>query len=195
MNTPEKIRKIREEQDLSLKGLYHTILDRYGPKYAIDYSTLKRIQSGKAKPTNFSLYRISMGLGVPLNALEEDKPEDPLIKFIPKDGPEGCFDYAPAKAHADRLSSKRLKGLLPQKLIIEAKTKTIIEKDPEPTPEVTYQKWIYGLRGKVTLVIENNRYTIKAGDACFFESHHEHYFENETQITVSCLVVQCPPHL
>jgi len=195
MTTAEKMRKLREERGLTLQGLHNTILEHYGPQYAIDYSTLKRIQAGKVKPNKFSLCRICMGLGVPLNALEDDKPQDLLVKFIPQNDPEGCFDYAPAKAHADRLSTKNLKGMLAQKLVIESKSRTIIEKDPNPTSEITYQKWVYGLRGEIWLIVEGKRYKITAGDSCFFESHHEHYFENESQITVSCLVIQCPPHL
>ena len=195
MTTAEKIKKLRDERGLTLQGLHKIILEYYGPKYAIDYSTLKRIQAGKVKANKFSLCRISMGLGVPLSALQEDKPYDPLVKFIPQNDPEGCFDYAPHKAHADRLSTKELKGMLAQKLVIEEKSRTIIEKDPAPNEKIAYQKWVYGLRGEVMLVIEGKKYKITAGDACFFESHREHYFENESEITVSCLVMQCPPHL
>ena len=192
MEIQERIRRIREEKGLKLTDLYDRIKDQFGPR-AIDYSTLKRIQSGRTKPSEFSLYRISMGLGIKLSELEGE--DDQLVKFIAKDKPEGHYDYTPVKAHADKLSTRRLKGMLPQKLHLAAQAKTRVEKDPEPANGVIYQKWIYGLKGKITCVIEDKKYVVGKGDICFFDSHHEHYFENTSAKSSACLVIQCPPYL
>jgi mannose-6-phosphate isomerase-like protein (cupin superfamily) len=191
MQVYDRIKKIREEKGLKLIDLYNRIAEQFGPR-AIDYSTLKRIQSGKTKPTDFSLYRISMGLGIPLKDLKED--ENAVVKFIPCDKPEGRYDYTPVKAHADKLANRKLKGFLPQRLVLSAGAKTRIEKDPENTTEVIYQKWVYGLKGEITCVVNEERFILKRGDTCFFESHHPHYFENNSSKTSTCLVIQSPPY-
>lgn len=193
MEIREKIRTIRQDKGLTLKELYRRIKEQFGPR-AIDYGTLKRIQAGKTKPTEFSLYRISMGLGVKLKELRGEK-ENVLLTFIPKDKPEGHYDYTPINAQADKLSTGRLTGILPQRLSLKPGAKTRIEKDPEPTPEIIYQKWVYGLRGEIVCIVGNERCVIRKGDTCFFESHNEHYFENTSAKTALCLVIQCPPYV
>jgi transcriptional regulator with XRE-family HTH domain len=191
MQIYERIKKIREEKGLKLIDLYDRIAEQFGPR-AIDYSTLKRIQSGKTKPTDFSLYRISMGLGISLKDLKED--ENAIVRFIPFDKPEGRYDYTPIKAHADKLAGPKLKGFLPQRLILSPNSKTRIEKDPENTREVIYQKWVYGLKGEVTCVVNEERFILKRGDACFFESRYPHCFENNSVKTSTCLIIQSPPY-
>lgn len=193
MKIHERIRKIREQKGLKLIELYRRIKEHFGHK-AINYRTLKRIQAGETEPTEFSLYRISIGLGIKLKDLMAEEKDSP-VKFIPKDKPEGHYDYAPAKAHADKLATRKLKGMLPQKLFLAPKAKTRVEITPEAEGEKTYQKWVYNLKGETVCVVEGKRYVLKRGDACFFDSHHSHYFENTSSKHACCLVIQCPPYI
>lgn len=193
MKVHERIRKIREEKGLKLIDLYRRIKEHFGPK-AINYRTLKRIQAGDTEPTEFSLYRISIGLGIRLkDLLAEEK--DVLVKFIPKDKPEGHYDYAPACAHADKLATRKLQGMLPQKLFLAPKAKTRLETTPEKKDTQTYQKWVYGLKGETVCIVGEERYVLTRGDACFFDSRHAHYFENTSAKPACCLVIQCPPYI
>jgi len=189
----ERIQTIRQEKKLKLIELQRRIKVMFGQR-AIDYRTLRRIQSGETDPSEFSLYRISMGLGITLKELLEGIPE-PLIKVIPKDKPEGYYNYTPVKATAEKLSTRKLKGLLAQKLTIAASATTRLEQDPSPLPDKAYQKWIYCLKGELIVSAGNEKITLKRGDCCFFDSHNPHYFENTSKKISQCLVLQSPPYL
>jgi transcriptional regulator with XRE-family HTH domain len=193
MEIHERIRKLREDKKLKLRDIYKHIHEQWGPE-GITYVTLKRIQSGKTKPKKTSLYQIALVLGVSLEELEGKDP-NALITFIDKNDPPGKYDYTPVKAYGDKLSTIKAKNMLAQKLALAPGTKTRTEKDPSPTENVTYQKWVYGLKGEIACVVGNERCVVTPGNVCLFDSHHEHYFENLARKTSYCLVVQTPPHL
>ena len=48
---------------------------------------------------------------------------------------------------------------------------------------------------EIACVVGNERCVITPGNACLFDSHHEHYFENLARKASYCLVIQTPPHL
>ena len=192
MEIHERIRKLREDKKLKLKDIYNLIREQWGPK-AITYVTLKRIQSGKTKPKKLSLYQIALVLGVSREELEGKDP-NALITFIDKDDPPGKYDHTPVKAFGDKLSTQKLKGALAQRLVLQTGAKTRPEKDPDPTENVTHQKWVYGLKGEIACMVDNERCVVTPGNICFFDSHHEHSFENLGRKAASCLVIQIPPH-
>jgi len=193
MEIGEHIRKLREDRKLTLYDIYCKIKEQWGPK-AISYRTLKRIQSGQTKPKRLSLYQIALVLGVSREELEGKDPKA-IITFIDKDDPPGKYDHTPVKAFGDKLSTSKLKGALAQKLVLQGQAKTRPEKDPDPTENITYQKWVYGLKGEIACVVGNERCVLTPGNVCFFDSCHEHYFENLSKRTSYCLVIQTPPHL
>jgi transcriptional regulator with XRE-family HTH domain len=191
MQLHDKIRQIREEKGLKLVDVYERIKEQFGPR-AINYRTLQRIEAGETEPGEFSLYRISIGLNVKIKDLQVE--ENTLAKFIPHDKPQGHYDYPHTKARAIKLSTGKLKGLLPQKLILAAGAKTPIEKNIDPDNLKIYEKWVFGLKGQITCVVENEEYVIGKNDVVFFEAQNAHYFENRSAKSASCLVIYSPPY-
>ena len=183
MKTHERIRSIRESKGLKLMEVYNRIKEHFGPRKKIHYRTLQRIEAGDTEPAEFSLYRISFGLGIKLSELRGEEENIPA-KFIPKDKIQGHYAYPHTK----------LKGLLPQRLDLAPKAKTPIEKNIDPLGEKIYEKWVFGLKGEITCTVEGEKYLITKGDVLFFEGHNSHYFENNSSKKAYCLVIYCPPY-
>jgi mannose-6-phosphate isomerase-like protein (cupin superfamily) len=195
MTTAEKLQLIREEKKFSLRKIHRQIVSFFGPDKAIDYATIKRINAGLHKPTEFSLYQISLGLGTTVDELRSDDENAELGKIIRKNKPEGHYDYTPNNAVAYKFSTARLKNMLAQKLRITGKAKTCVEKTPGPEDNKMYQKWVYVLKGEITVVVKEVEFKLKKDDVFFFEAHNEHYFYNPTERMGWCIIIHNPPYL
>lgn len=100
--------------------LYRRIQAAFAAK-AIDRRTLTRIISGANEPTGQSLYQVSIGLGVSIQELYQGTEEesDP-IQFIPKNKPQGRYNYTQEKgrkaSYADILCAENLKKYASSKI-------------------------------------------------------------------------------
>jgi len=191
MKLHEKIRSIRKDKGLKLTDVCHRIEEHFGPR-KIHYRTLQRIEAGETEPTEFSLYRICFALQIKLSDLLEEN--ESIAKFIPKNKPQGRFEYLNTTSYATKLSTRKLKGILPQKLFLSAGDRLPMEKDIDESGEKIYEKWIYGLKGETTCIVNGKKYTLNKNDVLFFEAHHPHNFENNSSKSAVCLIIYCPPY-
>lgn len=193
MKLHEKIRQVRKEKRLSLLDLENILKGIFG-KNALRYNTLYRIEKGLRDARVSSLSQICIGLGISLRELKEgtEAEEHPsLADLIKRRDKTASYVYS-EKAVAQILCRDKL-SFLSLRLILDAGGNTKLEQDPVELG--SFQKWIYGLKGAVTCVIGQEKHTLKKDECLSFESTIPHYFENNTNQKVICLIIQNPRHI
>jgi transcriptional regulator with XRE-family HTH domain len=188
----EKIRQERKEKGLSLTELEEKLVEIFGNK-ALRYNTLYRIEKGLRDARVSSLAQICIGLGISLKELKEGTEEEKLslVEIVKKRDKIAQYVYS-EKAYAQILTKEK-QPFLGLRLILEAGGKTKLEQDPIELGR--FEKWVYGLKGRITCVVGQERHLLKKDDALCFESNLPHYFENNTNQKASCIIVQNPKHI
>ena len=192
MKLHDKIREIRKEKGLSLTALEQRLKEIFGNK-ALRYNTLYRIEKGLRDARISSLSQICIGLGISLKELKEGTEEEKfsLVDFIKKRDRIAQYVYS-EKAYAQILTKEK-EPFLGLRLMLGPGGKTKLEQDPVELGK--FEKWVYGLKGKVTCVIGQERYALKKDEVICFESTLPHSFENNTPQKASCIVIQNPKHI
>jgi transcriptional regulator with XRE-family HTH domain len=192
MKLHEKVRKIRKEKGISLRRLHANLIEIFGNK-ALRYNTLYRIEKGLRDGRSSSLSQICLGLGVSLKELkegtEENKPQ--VATLIRKRDRTRQYVYS-EKALAQILSGAN-QSFLVEQLNLEPGGATKLEQDPSELGR--FEKWIYCLKGKITVNVGANKFVVSKDEVLFFESTIPHYFENTRLKKASCLIIQNPKHI
>lgn len=192
MTLGEKIRQVRKRKNMSLRDLEKRLKDTFGEE-ALRYNTLYRIEKGLRDPRVSSLSQICLGLGVSLKELKEGTNEErsSLIDFVQKTDKTARYMYS-EKAYAQILTAEA-RPFLALRLVLEPGAQTKPERDP--TELGKFEKWIYGLKGDITCVVNQDRFIVKKDDVLCFKSNLPHYFENNTQQKAVGLLIQNPRHI
>jgi transcriptional regulator with XRE-family HTH domain len=192
MELHEKIRQIRKEKGLSLTALEQRLKEIFGKK-ALRYNTLYRIEKDLRDARISSLSQICIGLGVSLKELKEGTKEErlSLVDIIKKRDKIAQYVYS-EKAYAQILTKEK-EPFLGLRLILDPGGKTKLEQDPIELGK--FEKWIYGLKGKITCTIGQERHILKKDEVISFASTIPHSFENNTSQKASCIIIQNPRHI
>lgn len=191
MKLGERIRQIRLERGLSLTNLEERLKEIFGKK-ALRYNTLYRIEKGLRDARVSSLSQICIGLEISLKDIKEGTEEEKfsLIDHIRKR--DRIAKYVYSNAHAEILSKERL-PFWALRLILNPGGKTLLEQDPLELGK--FEKWVYGLKGKITCVVGENKFILAKDEVLSFESNIPHYFENNSLKKASCIIIQNPKHI
>jgi len=192
MKLHEKIRRVRKQKGLSLTNLEARLRDIFGDK-ALRYNTLYRIEKGLRDARIASLSQICIGLEVSLKELKEGTEEEKfsLVDHITKRDKIAKYVYS-ENARAEILSKEK-QPFLGVRLVLEPGGKTNLEQDPIELGR--FEKWAYGLKGKVTCVVGQEKLILGKDEVICFESTLPHYFENSTPKRASCIIIQNPKHI
>ena len=192
MKLHDKIRQMRKDKGLSLTALEARLKEIFGAK-ALRYNTLYRIEKGLRDARVSSLSQICIGLGISLKELKEGTEEEnfSLVEIIRKRDKVAQYIYS-EKANAQILTKEK-QPFLGLRLVLAAGGQTKIEQDPIELGR--YEKWVYGLKGKVTCVVGQVRYVIRKDESLCFESTIPHCFENNTPVKAACIIIQNPRHI
>lgn len=192
MKLHDKIRQVRKEKGLSLRDLETRLVEIFGKK-ALRYNTLYRIEKGLRDPRVSSLSQICIGLGISLKEVKEGTEEEKfsLVDAIKKRDKVAQYVYS-EKAHAQILTTEK-QPFLGLRLILDPDGKTKLEQDPIELGK--FEKWVYGLKGRITCVVGQERFEVRKDEALMFESNLPHYFENNTSKKTSCIIIQNPKHI
>jgi transcriptional regulator with XRE-family HTH domain len=192
MKLNEKIRHIRKEKGLSLRDLQQRLVEIFGSK-ALRYNTLYRIEKGLRDARVSSLSQICIGLGISLKELKEETEEEKpsLVDSIRKKDKVAQYVYS-EKAYAQILTREK-QPFLVLRLVLEPGGKTKLEQDPIELGR--FEKWVYGLKGKITCLVGQEKYLLKKDEVLCFESNLPHSFENNTPQRASCIIIQNPKHI
>lgn len=192
MKLGERIRQIRRERGLSLTDLEARLREIFGNK-ALRYNTLYRIEKGLRDARISSLSQICIGLEVSLKELKEGTEEEKfsLVDYIKKRDRIASYVYS-ENAQAEILSKEK-QPFLALRLVLNPGGKTNLEQDPIELGR--FEKWIYGLKGKITCVVGQEKLILAKDEVVCFESNIPHYFENNTLKKASCIIIQNPKHI
>ncbi|MFJ4029479.1 helix-turn-helix domain-containing protein [Paenarthrobacter sp. NPDC089989] len=142
----------------------------------ISVSTLSRLESGQRKPTLELLLPIARLHQVPLEELI-DAPEtgDPRIHLKPH-----VHHWGTALP-----LTKRAGGIQAFKMILPGSTG---KQEPNPQSHEGYD-WMYILNGKLRLILGENDFILKAGEAAEFDTRTPHWFASATSEPVELLTL------
>ncbi|MFK0004236.1 helix-turn-helix domain-containing protein [Paenarthrobacter sp. NPDC090522] len=142
----------------------------------ISVSTLSRLESGQRKPTLELLLPIARLHQVPLEELI-DAPEtgDPRIHLKPH-----VHHWGTALP-----LTKRAGGIQAFKMILPGGTG---KEEPNPQSHEGYD-WMYILNGKLRLILGENDFILKAGEAAEFDTRTPHWFASATSQPVELLTL------
>ncbi len=192
MKLGEKIKQIREEKGLTtVQALAARLKEVFGKK-ALGYNAIYRIEKGLRDPRISSLGQICLALEISLKDLKEDTEEEKFSLVDQIKRRDTTAKYVYSNAHAEILSKDRQR-ILALRLILFPGGKTNLEQDPLELGK--FEKWVYGLKGKTTCVVGENKYILGKDEVLAFESNIPHYFENNTLKKAACIVVQNPKHI
>ena len=192
MKLCEKIRLVRKQKGLSLTNLEARLRDIFGDK-ALRYNTLYRIEKGLRDARIASLSQICIGLEVSLKELQEGTEEEKssLVDHITKRDKIAKYIYS-QNAYAEILSKEK-QPFLSMRLVLEPGGKTNLEQDPIELGK--FEKWAYGVKGKITCVAGQEKLVLGKDEIICFESTLPHYFENNTLKKAICVIIQNPKHI
>ena len=193
MKLGERIKQIRTQKGLSLRDLSERLKIIFGSK-AIRYNTIYRIEKGLRDAKRISsLSQICIGLEVSLKELKEGTEEEKisLVDHIKKRDKTAKYIYSP-NARLEILTQER-QPFLGVRLVLLPGGKTTLEQDPAELGR--FEKWVYGLKGKITCLIGQERLILAKDEVICFESSVPHYFENNTTQKASCIIIQNPKHI
>ena len=176
-----RIRALRKSHGLSLEAL----ADASG----VALATLSRLENNKHGGTLTTHRKIADALGLPLADLYRDLSfsEERVAQVAPAHRDAERFQYdekVSAILLATQVSRKRM---LPQLLILQPRGQTTVEQAPAGT-----DRWIFGLRGTVEVMVGAQRYRLPAGQSLYFKADQPHRFRNPTRAAAKCLSVTSP---
>jgi transcriptional regulator with XRE-family HTH domain len=171
----ERLRKIRRTQGRTLKEI--------AGNAAITVSLLSKIENNKSQPPIATLTRIAGSLGVSISSLLSDAHESGTI-FIPAKNTSQT-------TRADKgyeffsFATQRTAKLMDVFLFSAKKG----EVSPQPMCH-SGEEFVYVLSGKMQYSVGSAQYTLRAGDALYFDSEADHDLQPLTK-EVKYLAVFC----
>ncbi len=174
------LKKMRKKQGLKLSDLAELT--------GIQPATLSRIENQKMRGTVESHMKIARALSIDITqlyqaAINEDKE-------IPDRPQEDAVDiFSPNEKSSYEILTPKVftKKMLPTLLQVEANGKTNIEQSPAGS-----EKFIYVLEGDIDIIIEKEKYSLRANHSLYFEASLKHYFINQGAQTAKILCVVTP---
>jgi quercetin dioxygenase-like cupin family protein len=191
MKLGDKIRKIRKDvMKIRLKDLHDKLTTIFG-RQAISYKSLIRIENNQLDGRLKSIHQIACVLGMDVKELlsgtdrELTQEKAILADIIRKKARTGKFAYND-KAYIEMMGSKNA-SFVGMELVLEPGGKTKIEEDPENT-----EMFLIVTKGKITVDIHNEIYSIGVGDSIYFKSHLPHRFENHQKKPAKGIIIKDP---
>ena len=182
----EKIKKIRNDLNLTVKDIYERGVAIFGPQKAISISTINRIEAGK--PHKFSsLVTLSFILGITLKELFKGTEFEECL-IIRKKERTGGYQFN-EKASSNIINNPNQSFLVQEFLLLPGGETSM---DRAPQNRGKYEKMIYVISGQLVCTLNNEEITLKGGDTISFDSTKPHYFKNTTRTKCKFLAVENP---
>lgn len=169
----QKLRTLREAQDLSLRGL--------ADKCGMSFNTISRIERNETSPTVATLHILAQTLNIPISKFFEDSYEQSVI-FVK------AAERIRSTANGVMMESLGV-GLQDQKL--EPFLVTVTPGEHSHTSPITHngEEFVYCLAGVLTYEINEVTYELAEGDSLLFDATQPHRFYNEGKQEARFVVV------
>ena len=172
------LKEIRKRKELSLEQV--SVLT------SISKSMLSQLERGEVNPTISTVYKLSLGLKVPVTAFTADKPK-PFSKtgkaeVMPLVGDEGRYRLYPIFEFR------------------EGQDFEIFDLEFDEGGRMCGHLQMHGTRefitvysGELTLIFEDREYVLKAGDSAAYNAFDDYVYKNTGKgMVTACIVVHYP---
>lgn len=182
----EKIKKIRNDLNLTVRDVYERGVAILGPQKAISISTINRIEAGK--PHKFSsLVALCFILGITLKELFKGTEFEECLIIRKKERTSG---YQFNEKASSSIINNPNQNFLAQEFLLISGGETALDRAPQNKGK--YEKLIYVVSGKLTCMIDNEEIFLKGGDTISFNSVKPHRFKNATKAKCKFIAVENP---
>lgn len=181
-DTPEgsvgqRVRQLRIENSWSIRALAEAS--------GLSANTLSLIENGKISPSVSTLHRVAQALGVSITAFFEAPSPQQQVVFV-----TGHTRNRQQFAHGvceDLATGFTGKGLHPCVVTLQPHNGS----GADPIVHTGFE-FVYCLAGRVTYIVDGQRYLLTPGDSLLFESHLPHLWHNEGDSPAQMLLVLAP---
>jgi transcriptional regulator with XRE-family HTH domain len=169
-----RIRQLRQERDLSMRGLARTS--------GLSANALSMIERGLTSPSVSTVYKISHAMGLPITDIFRDQHQ--RIPCVHRKHGKSRRIAMP-EASIEELGGEEFDGLVePFAISLEPGANS------GELPIIhTGSDFIFVLEGKVSYEIEGNSYSLEAGDSLLFAGNLPHSFHNPESVPARILIV------
>ena len=169
-----RLRQLREERGLSLRALARAS--------GLSANALSMIERGRTSPSVSTLYKLSTALGVPVTAFFRASVEQNEVVFVHRDErPRLPF----ARGVWEGLGGDQYQGSLSPTLL----TLEVGGSSGPFTMSHTGHEFVFCLRGELEYEVNNQCYTLRAGDTLLFSARLPHRWRNVGSTVVNALIL------
>ncbi len=172
-----KLREMRNHHHLSLRAL----ADMSG----LNINTLALIENGRSSPSVSTLQQLAVALEVPVASFFETRPAEKKVVFTPaQDRPKFSFGSIKLEHLGKDLAKNAVQPFI---LTLQPGTTS-----GQETIVHTGYEFIHCLKGNISYKIEEQSFSLHAGDSLLFEAHLPHCWGNEGNDEARFLLVLFP---
>lgn len=191
MKLGDKIKKLREEHGLTLKGMERIIKNNFPDNQALTMQGINKIEHNLVNPKTSTLLKICQVFDISYLELIKDTDYNQNAIIRKKDR-QDSFIYN-SKAKADIFTSLNYPFKFTEVTLLPL-SQTSIEQSPLDGKE--HNKLIYVISGKVKIILPDREINIGRGDVLKFNPTIKHYYKNISKAKLVVFVtITTPSHL
>lgn len=174
VNVGSRLRELREEQKISMRGL--------ATKSGLSANALSMIERGKTSPSVSTLYKLSDALGVDITAFFGDPQQRQPIVFVKANG-RGRVPFQ--RGLWEDLGGEGFIGrMMPFVLTLENGGGS----GPHAMVH-TGHEFVFCLRGTLEYQVENQIFLLEPGDSLIFAARLRHKWKNPGSTVVNAIIL------
>jgi len=176
VNISDRLRQLREERELSIRGL--------GRLSGLSANALSVIERGLSSPSVSTLYKISTALEIPVTAFfEETHPKQDVV--VIKASERNRIPLY--RGLWEGLGGSQYEGAVePFMITLEAGSSS----GRFPMSHSGHE-FVFCLRGEFVYEVGEDTYTLEAGDSLLFSANLEHKWRNPGSTVANALIMLC----
>ena len=174
VNMGQRIRQLREEQDLSIRALARAS--------GISANALSMIERGRSSPSVSTLYKVAGALGIPITALFSSEPDRTEVVFKKA---AGRIRVPFSRGLWEGLGGEQFSGPVePFALTLESGSSS----GPYSIVHSGHE-FVLCLRGQLEYIVEDQPHLLEPGDTLLFASRLQHRWRNPGSTVTNAIVI------
>ena len=179
VNISERLKRLREERGLSIRGL--------GRLSGLSANALSVIERGMSSPSVSTLYKISTALEIPVTAFFEEEAVQRDVVLVKSNERKRIPLH---RGLWEGLGGEQFEGTVePFMVTLEAGTSS----GRFPMAHSGHE-FVFCLRGELEYEVDGNKYHMESGDALVFSATLEHKWHNPGNNVTNALIILCGFH-
>ena len=176
VNVSDRLRQLREERELSIRGL--------GRLSGLSANALSVIERGLSSPSVSTLYKIALALEIPVTAFFEETPPKQDVVHIKAAERNRIPLY---RGLWEGLGGSHYEGSL-EPFMVTLESGSSSGRFPMSH---SGHEFVFCLRGEFVYEVGEETYTLEAGDSLLFSADLEHKWHNPGNTVTNALIMLC----